>query len=1349
MRLWVCTFLLFLCGPLAQAQQARAPNPLRLFEERLQQAQEREVPLLAPASFGGVRKVYNEAEAMFRRTGRIDAVRPLLQRAAQALDEAQRSADRVRERLSRLLALRDETVALDSAFKARAAQAEALLRQAAARAEAGDAAADSLAQSAEQEYRRAAAAHLYEGSFRQFRSSLDQARAELPEAVFRQAQVDAAALEKDLQAAALGPRALQDRLIRIWEWLFPPFFRNPPTTLIIDGFTLYVESYEDKVWDFKNNVIVRAKGIAWLSFNCNLFKFPWWLGIAVTQKRLQVVEAITNGLEQITLEDAQKIDPTMKIGSALEVALPTYANNSLQVQRSIKDLIKFRPLGDIKVRFENLTIQQGGQPNIGIVLAGGAVYPTVPPQPARITLSIEGFRLYLDSLAIGTGGATAEGELEFPVSIVDPGTGHPGRVKLGSFAITQDCRFHKELPGLSFGPWSVGNTEMVIQGTGVVADFDKTWAPPGVSASSAAAQPAWQGALLNKGTTVPASGPIVSNTAYLRASYSFQQAEVVGSGLQSTFQLTTPYEFTTLQPFGYRVAVTTGSVALIDSAVDQAQFVKNTIIAPLQAARATLAAPVRADSTSLHVDAGLEMIGSAQITTPVIWGEFTRNSPGLVFYETRDFNRGFFYLTGTNHTNFYPIDGTGQFISYGNTAFDVRGRGMRGLTAYRPRRLAINTPDTPKPSPLRFLAGGKDTEANWLNISFGGVHSDLRDYFTEQGSSTDLGPVYQSFYAGKVPFVAAMPTSSLFPVRGTYLLDIRFASSAAYDSDMRGTLQIPKPVDSTLDFEEMAFTSTAQISGAKLPFNNPLKLAYWGLDMVKKPGAASAGVLCIRCGQVFFTAAGIREQRHFAEPFYLIWGELLANGALNRLVFDYSGVGQKFDEFPYVTSFVRLSDYDPARPAFLKTAGTVHFDFFGAKYVNIQDFYDPSQPGDPYNNRRIDALSTDSDPGGLFGPSVKTLAGNWSSDFGAMNYTYDYDKNAQDGFLGAGQMSLLWIDSAMSSSIVIKHDRMCMSVNETTRRDVRLGPVAHFGSMHRITGCGCISNGQLERINISAELETQGNANIVLRSAGYGYVDLSLTPSVSKVEIGGEFYLTVLAGGDVQVTGTARFTVDRTNDFVEGEVDGKFNTSTSMGFSSISGDGQLNWHIGTLGGQGYQSIQGRIALKVVSPVAGGSVEGGFYIGINAPKTEAWVLANATGRFALNMTPLPARLTGVYGYVKASSSISAFVFAGGIEAYAGLGAFVLTPAQVASLGAQASGLPVGGLPFVIGHVGIHVWGEILGGIVSAGGWVDMQVIAPYPFSYQGTLGLEGCVLWVFCGSVDVTVGLNSTNGLFVM
>jgi hypothetical protein len=287
----------------------------------------------------------------------------------------------------------------------------------------------------------------------------------------------------------------------------------------------------------------------------------------------------------------------------------------------------------------------------------------------------------------------------------------------------------------------------------------------------------------------------------------------------------------------------------------------------------------------------------------------------------------------------------------------------------------------------------------------------------------------------------------------------------------------------------------------------------------------------------------------------------------------------------------------------------------------------------------------------------------------------------------------------------------------------------------------------LQRATLSSELEKQDDANIALRAATYGRVEWMLTPNVTSVEVAGDMYLTILVGGNIQVTGRALFTVDRALDFVAGEVDGRFDTGTALGLSSVSANGQLNWHIGTLGGDSYQSIQGKLAVNVVSVVAGSSSEGGFYVGLNAPKAEAWVLATGGDKFKLNMAPLPVRLTGVYGYGKASTSINVWVFSGGMEVYAGLGGFMLSPAQVVDLGATSTLSPVG-LPFVVGNVGIHIWGEILGGLVGAGGWGDFNVIAPYPFSFQGTIGLEGCVAWVVCGNVDVTAGLNSEDGLFV-
>ncbi len=235
----------------------------------------------------------------------------------------------------------------------------------------------------------------------------------------------------------------------------------------------------------------------------------------------------------------------------------------------------------------------------------------------------------------------------------------------------------------------------------------------------------------------------------------------------------------------------------------------------------------------------------------------------------------------------------------------------------------------------------------------------------------------------------------------------------------------------------------------------------------------------------------------------------------------------------------------------------------------------------------------------------------------------------------------------------------------------------------------------------------------------------------------GDLYITPVALTDIELTGQAHFAVNRDQLYIEGDLDGYIN------IAGVSAEGRLEWHIGgDLGGDAYQSIQGRLIVAVLTIVAEGKAEGGFYIGMNAPKTNAWVLHDMDSRFALEMRPLPDRLTGFYGYAKIKDSINLYIISGGIEMYAGLGAFINT-GSTASL---ESGLP--GLPYVIGNLGLHIWGEILGGLVSAGAWADLQIIAPLPFSFQGNVGLEGCVLWFICGSVDLVCGLNSSEGFYV-
>ena len=1060
----------------------------RQLDSAITEAQALDAPLLSPAGYAEAKRRYEAADAALRRGAPIGQVRTAVNAAIAAARQAGRAAASVRGVLGGLLSTRATLLGLDPSMAAHAGRAEALLSDAAARAEAGDRpSATQLAQQALAEYVRAGTVAIRQNKLLIARQGLEGLRV-----AFDAARRELESVENSLRGDRLGVPELIEadrRLGDIISMLFPPFYRVPPQTLLIDGFTLYVEAYEARSWDFQNKAITGATGTAWTSFDCSpklAVPFPDALTVA---KTFRVVNAVQDASSEISVEDARRFNPHLRSGETLMIPVPRSAATPFEMAQAIQDLLaaRLKPKGDIRVHFENLTIIQGAQPDVGIVLGGHAVYPTTPPPAESARLKIAGFTLELAQLVLAPSGATATAELEFPVSIIDPGIGRPGRVPLASFAITHDCRFHQELPTQSFGPWVIGNTEMLIKGVGVTADFDTTWTPPGVAPPSAAAQPPWRGALLGSGETIPATESIVSNSGYLRARYTFATAEVTAPGLRGTFTLAAPFTFTTLQPFEYLVRVSKGTIDLRDSAVELGEFQDDRIVVPLRAVRDDAGTAVSAAYKELELDAKLDLQGKATVASRVRWGDFVTSAGPSNYYEIRDIGFSFFYIAGQYRPNYSSLDATGAFVEPGGTGAGVLvARGMQGLSLFFPLRFTALTPDTPDKKPLEFRYAEfsfNEKEASWINVSYDGVHGRLSKMIAVGGeTNTDLGPTKEPFYEGNEPFRQS-PTpistgvihspSGLVLALPHYQILMQFVASATFESDMHGILKFPQPVDSDLEFSGMVFTSTAQIAGGKLPFTNPLKLSYWGVDMVKKPGTTSGGVLSVRTGKVLFTAAGIREPRHFEKPFYLVWGEMKADGGLQRLVFDYNSAGQRFDRFLFTTMFVRLSDYVPNAEAFLKVAGTVHFDFFGAKYLNLQDAYDPSVAGDPFNNRRIE-LMNDVDLGGAFVATDIQLARNWSDDLGSMSFTFGYDSFAQDGFRGTGQMGFLWVSGQMPAAIVLKAEQICMSVNDTTRHDFSLGPVAHLGAMSRITGCACLEGGELQRATLSSELEFAG-----------------------------------------------------------------------------------------------------------------------------------------------------------------------------------------------------------------------------------------------------------------------------------
>ncbi len=1134
---------------------------------------------------------------------------------------------------------------------------------------------------------------------------------------------------------------------------FPPFYQNLPKTLLIGDFTLTVGRYTDRGrWNFADKRAEGVSGTAWLSFNCATIFVPIWpefitvLSVLTpramedrfeVKNRFLVVSAVTDPQNQISLENARMIKPDIGTGENLELRMLVKDNTSESILVAKDELIKnieFWKKGDILVHFEDVTIAPVmGDTGKGRIIQGTASYPTEFPVPKIIKLSVAGFTAVIDVLTLTPNGATANITLQFPKNISSGIDCEPASVPLGTTAITPKCQFYVEKLSDAFGPLWLGNTGVNVSGNGFVADFSTTQSYGGATPSLANS---WRGVYLLAGQTAPEpSGTVISNSGYLKGSYSFSDATVTYTGFKGTLQSTASYSFLPLHPFGYQVSFQSGTVQLDKNSVSGGSLTDSRIALPKTAITNAGFGEIMVTASTLTIQPDGDLFGEVKLEKEVFWGELTNTGSQLHAYSADDDSNGYFYLSYGYRTPYWPLDSSG-FKKPALTPYDTQldALGMQGVTFGRFQKFTIHTPDTPGSVPITFT-GGMVGES-WLNVVSRGVHGRFMVVeFT--GTPIDLGPTHEGYYVGKVPFPTTLGISGK---QRTF--SIEYVESAVYDADISGSVYLAGPSNINLEFKEMQFTSTAHNAGGQVDLSTSQQLDYWGVSLVQQPDFSSAGLLCVKTGQIVLTAAGLSEPRHFEEPFWLIWGEMLASGDLGRLFFDYNTAGQTFDGFNFAPSTVRLSEYISGQDGYLQAGGTAHFDFFGSDYLNVHD-YKYSNTSAPWDGRRIE-LGTDSGHG--FSPTDTSIARNWSGAFGSTDFEIGYDSADQDGFIGSGQMGIEYIlNGTMDASIVLSSSRICMSIWETERHDFTLGPVANFGSMASVWGCACIEDGQLKRLMLGAELETSGNANILLRSAAYGSLEYLITPSVSELTINGMMYISLIAGGDLEVTGRARFEVNKALGYVEGDIYGKFGSSSFMG--GITAEGQVNWHLGTFGMDGYSSIQGKLAITIVgsfSMISGG-IEGGFYVGVNAPKTEAWVLQHEHSRFRLDMSPMPDRLTGIYAYLEAHAGFNVFILSGGIDVYLGLGGFIFS---VAPTELEVLVPAVVGLPYILGHVGVYIHGEILGGLVSAAGWGDFQVMGPYPFSFRGTVGLQGCVLWVLCASVDITVGVNSSRGFYV-
>ena len=974
----------------------------------------------------------------------------------------------------------------------------------------------------------------------------------------------------------------------------------------------------------------------------------------------------------------------------------------------------------IPLAFENLTIDVSGT-GPGNVIAGEVRFV---PSEEPLTFGLNGFQFTLETLVLDDTGAHGSGLLRLPGTVIAGGACGPAELALGHVAFHPAGGFYQVSEDGDYGPWRLAETGMVLGGTGFVADFTQDWKWSGWTGAGSPSQ-SWRGLILTDGQTLPPFAPPVSNTGYLQAPYEFSLGTVEDAGVTANLELAQPYAYNTLQPFGHVMELENGNLSLQANQITGGSFQEGQILLPIDAARSA-AGQASAQYMQLDVQPGLDLFGEITIAQDLSWGEFV-NGPDIKRYTVLGSGDaplpGYYYLPARPfEKSFLPLDHLDIYDEPDLTLAPLdlmENQGIQGAFFY-PGKVAILSEDLDREDPLVL---GDAKQGSWCHVGAKGVSGTL--FIRLDDDNIDVGN--PANYDADVAFDTLFTGSNQ-----DRLILFRFVDSALYQSDAKGMVTLPGPINASLEFENLRFTSTAQIVAADVDIPEAgMDLEYWGVGLAKEPGETHAGVMSVRAGMIMLTAAGITEEIHFDNPFWLIWGEVEPSGQMGNLSFDFSGY-QKFDDFQFTTEAVALSEYVPALKGHLEVGGHIHYPYFGGGYLHIidEDFDDETGPHFGHSIMLSNSANTP------FKASELEVQGNWGNGTADLFYTLSYDTGDQSGFQGVGYVDHHKFNNNLDSSVNFESGGGCLSILQNQRRVFGLGPVTSFSAARNIAGCACIEGDLIKQFSLTGELETSHDDNVMLRSAAYGSLQLTWTPSTNHMNVVGDMFFSLLFGTDLQMTGNANFLVDRGAGFVDGHVNAK--VSAAAIFTGLEANGEFEWHVGD-----FQALQGRVAVDVYKLSlfgygGSGGVEGGFFAGIGVPKDEAWILSDADPEFKIQAN-LPDYLTGLYGYVEVSGSKSWSVLASaGFRLHAGLGAFV----------GESNNNAIQNLPFAMGNLGVEVWGKILGGLISARGWADLQILLPSFLGFHGMIGLEGCAGWLLCDQVDLEAGLNPIDGFYL-
>lgn len=981
--------------------------------------------------------------------------------------------------------------------------------------------------------------------------------------------------------------------------------------------------------------------------------------------------------------------------------IPTYSQVSFPVQFQDVEIAHWPPKG-----------------NTERVVRGKIDQTLKPP----VVCDIDDFDLQVNRIKLEPKSAQAEVALRFaPQVLMNASRCTPAAIGPFTVPIDSTGNIKASLPRYELDSLYVGNTGLLIEAHGV--EIDLTATPRTVT--------------LKEGRTL-APKAYASNTGYLFGQYEFTKATVIGcGGFNAGLDLKCPLTFASLLPSGFNIELKAGELILKNSGVSTGSF-KGSVVLPGSVTDDNGNA-LTAGFTAAKVDSTLAFFGDVALDRKhgVWWGGFSlAAAEGRLFLPA---STGAFTASPLT-----PVAGK-TYSALDRTKLNVSLATLPGLTV----NFLI-----PKPGD-EFSAYSPDAKnrirydlektqlCGWLNIASRGVTGELRSM--EWGKLMDLalGKTGEKGYKAKHSFAGTVrhePDSLQW-------VDFRFVRNAVSDAYTGGRLDIPYPSGFVANYRDLETTSTAELIGGDVFFTEK-ELKYWGVRMTAEK---SGNVLSVDTGEIIYMNSSIAEKVHFTRPLGIIWGEMLAGGNLGRFVFDLNSAGQQFDGIPFTLHAAALSEYKSGSPTsnalmgYLNAYGDVHFDFFGAKRVDVLDYKDDRGGHDknPYYSRCVDLNEKRTE---------LHFAKNWGSGTAKMVFDAVYDASDQNGFQGTNAVKPMEIDlqflptmtaGSLQPAIIdlnggCSYIHFCVGGSVKTSSETLKLMDLDYASINQVGGLIQIKGDAVKRIVL------EGHAALNSWSfEGNSLSSVDITPNTVTLRTRDHMSIACYSVGLMGLASTTLILNNKTAS-LEGDVSGVFQVYGGSNFAinqsayaEIEARGRFNFYISPVTNyvQGYGKISAKFGITL-------ECEGAFFAGHGAPTDKVWALDKITrGPSIREILKGQGRTTLSGIYLAGSFSYTARiaeVIEGGYSAWVGIGFFGPTIAD--------QGKSIDMSTTFLAHAGVGVHGEVFEGLASASAWAELLTcqtmsLQTYPrICMQGTLGVKACVL-IFCANWQGTISIS--------